>query len=287
MRPLEKEILKTLAYTDIFDYPLTKPQIWRFLIKNTWSWSQFNKTLERLKQKKYIRKIDTYYLLYGRQKIIQLRRQREQVAHTKIAYGQKISRLLKFIPTVWFIGISGALAMHNAPHDDDIDFFTICAPGTVWLTRFLATTLLDILKLRRKPGIGKWQNKICLNMFMDAADMALKKSERNLYTAHEVVQLLLLFDRHQTYERFLHENRWTRRYLPNASHVPKKETLVPLKVWWKLVFPIETIFYFLQLLYMKKRITTEQLSRTVIRFHPKDIKVWVLEEYKKRVSTLS
>lgn len=287
MKRIDYAILATLIYADIFDYPLTRVQLWRFLIESTSTWSIFNTTLESLLKKRQVLEVDNLFSLPKRKKIIPLRKEREKIAISKLRYAKKIARLLKFFPTIQLIGISGALAMHNAPKDDDLDFFIITSPGTVWLTRCVMTFFLDIFHLRRKPGAGKWQNKICLNMFMDEKTLRLPSSDHNLYIAHEVVQLLPLVNKHKIYERFLYENRWTKKFLPNAFVTTRNLfNNFQQNMFLKLLTPVETMLREIQIYYMHKRRTSERLTKTMIRFHPKDIKQWVLEEYKKRTFKL-
>ena len=46
---VEEAILKTLLYSDIFDFPLTKEELWRFLISDKKiEFEEFNKDLKKL-----------------------------------------------------------------------------------------------------------------------------------------------------------------------------------------------------------------------------------------------
>src|SRR6185312_7622187 len=121
-----------------------------------------------------------------------------------------------YIPTIEFAGLSGSLAMHNAEKDADIDIFIITRPNTLWLTRFLILSLLQLKGKRRAPGKKHAKDTICVNMLLDTKHMAFPKNKRNIYTAHEIIQMKPLLIRNNTYNEFLHKNKWIINFLPHA-----------------------------------------------------------------------
>jgi len=142
---LKKAILKTLAYADVFDYPLLKKEIWRFLIKERkegelkteeegkgFSWE-----LKELIKKSLCKEKKGFYFLPGREKIINLRKRRQKYSEKKIKIAEKIALILRKIPWVKMVGVTGALAMRNAEKKDDIDLLIIAVKNRLWLTRFL------------------------------------------------------------------------------------------------------------------------------------------------------
>ncbi len=285
MTKREISIIRTLAYADIFDYPLKENEVWRYLIGKPSQLTPFRQTLGELVKSKRIQLESGYYVLAKRLGLVSQRQIRESVAPKKYIIAKRVSHLLEFIPTVYLVGISGALAMQNAPKDDDIDFFIICAPGTIWITRVLVTVFLDVLNLRRKPGQKKFKNKICLNMFMDGQKMRFPKSEQDIYTAHEIVQLKPLVDKQETYKRFLWQNRWLQEFLPQAVIIQKPQAILYSKNFW-LISVIESLCGYLQLLYMRKRQTTEKITTHVLRFHPQDMRAVIQAKYKARVKQI-
>jgi hypothetical protein len=69
---IDRQILKTLAYADIFDYALTREEIWRYLIEVSCTFSKFNHALDGLVNHKKIYSKQKYYTLPKRNKIISL-----------------------------------------------------------------------------------------------------------------------------------------------------------------------------------------------------------------------
>ena len=285
MRRVQTGILSTLLYADLFDYPLREHELWKYFIGKKITYTSFRSALEQLVKEKQVFIAKDFYTLPNRSQLITQRLKRHKSGIKKIAYAQKVAKLLTSIPSVWGVGISGALAMHNAPYDDDIDLFIITAPRTLWLTRLLSIMLLDILHMRRKPGQRAVKNKLCLNMFMEGSGLQLPKKEQDLYSAHEVVQLKPLINKYKTYERFLYANRWTKEYLPHAIKTPPKPLPMSIPDRGMLDF-FELVCERFQRWYMRSRHTTEVIRKDMVRFHPEDARYWVLKKFndqKKRL----
>jgi len=202
--------LATLAYADIFDYPLTASEIWRFLIsRRLVSSRQLAPLLKKLVSKR------GFYFLSGRQMIVGKRQQRQEWSRPKLKIARRTAWWLRLLPTIKMVAVSGALAMENTSENDDIDLLIVSGAGRLWLTRLLTVLLVELVARRRRPGDRQAKDKICLNMFLDERHLAMPENERNLYTAHEVCQLKLLWDRSQTYQRFISQNQWVKKYLAN------------------------------------------------------------------------
>ena len=152
-------MFKTIAYADIFDYPLKADELQRWLIQGD--------SFAPAKVSPYWIKTNRFYHLPGRSKIISLRRQRQHFSHLKWPIAYRAAKILSFIPSVKLVAVTGALAMNNSDQDDDID----------------ETTL------------------------------AIKR--RNLYIAHEICQAQPVFERDQTYQKFIAANLWYKNFLPN------------------------------------------------------------------------
>src|SRR3989338_9214218 len=222
---LEKAILSALIYADIFDYPLTIKEIGKYLIQfkiQSASWrTKFKITAKDLE---FIKYKNSFYYLIGRENIIKSRREREQWSVEKIKKADKISHILKFIPTVRLIGITGALAVNNSKEEDDIDLLIITKRGLLWTTRFLVTIICELINVRRRPDDKETNNKICLNMFLDEDHLSIPSKERDLFSAHEVLQMRPVYNKDKTYEKFLQENLWVREYLPNGLNIKNQKS---------------------------------------------------------------
>jgi len=285
----KESILKTLLYSDIFDYPLSKEEIWKFLIsKNKEDKQSFLKYLNL--RNNVIDCKNNFYFIKGRRDIIKKRQQKEKYSLEKIKFAKKIIQKINFIPTVYFIGISGALAMKNSDKDDDIDLFVVTARNSVWTTRLMLVIALNFLRVYRKRNEENVSNKICLNMLVDDSALAFFKDRNDLYTAHEIAQIMPIVNKNKTYEKFVNSNIWIKDFLPNAfsqkAVIPfiSKTSFINKAINYLLRIPvIEFLARSIQFRYMKKRITKETVSNNFLAFHPFDYKTHVLNKYKKKI----
>jgi hypothetical protein len=116
-------------------------------------------------------------------------------------------------------------------------------------------------------------------MWLDESDLIWSKKDRNLYTAHEIAQIVPLIDKEKTYERFLWKNKWILDFWPNSIRLQDTKILrykdtraknLVSGIQYLISKPIEKICYQLQLKYMKKKITREIITPTRALFHPQD-----------------
>lgn len=261
-------IIKTLCYAEIFSYPLTSSEIWRYVIsQKRVSKSEIQKTL--LKNKNVFQETDGYFTMSGRSNLVQVRQARLIESRKKIVKALWISAILMYIPTIKLVGISGSLSMYNANKQDDIDLFFVTQKHTLWISRMCVALLLALLGEKRSRRSNLAVNKICPNMFLSESTLSLSKSNRNIYTAHEVAQLKVLYSRNNMYENFLQENKWALQFLPNAFSVSKK-TQHEKKISLSSIFlsPFDYVLFLAQYIYMKKGMKQEKISRNVAMFHP-------------------
>lgn len=282
-----KAIIKTLSYADLFDYPLTALEIWRSLISTIpVSIKQIEKLLLDINSK------DGYYYLSGRVSIVRKRKQREKESEKKLEIAKKISLVLGVIPSVTLIGVSGNLAVRNAKKSDDIDLFIIVKKNTLWTTRLFLIILLKVLGKHRGRFSKEVADKICINMLVDEHFLYLAKERQSLYTAHEVMQMMPLFQRNGMYEKFIKANLWIKKFMPNAlrrrtkRNFTKNHTENVLSVFVGFIQRFSALEEFVkkfQLWYMRKHRSTEYISDKTLAFHPRDYTYEVINLYKERL----
>lgn len=277
MRPATQNMTSALVYADIFDYPLTGEEMWR--------WSVGGIRLPKVP----VVTDGTYFALSGRKSIISLRNKRAEYAPPKWERVRHISRLFRMVPTVKLVGVTGGLAMDNADRLDDIDLFFIVRPKTLWISRLLVTLVAELSGARRRPDDAKVRDLVCLNMFMTEDALALPVGERDLFSAHEVLQMVPLWDAGGTYRKMLAANRWVEKFLPNAWKEKTKRApthdLIPERniALGKMLGLMEPLVRRIQLTYMNSRRTNEVIAAGMIRFHPHDARHWIREKLAKRL----
>lgn len=279
---MQDRITATIAYADIFDYPLTPQEV------RLWS---IGKTTVALPNKRYM-------TLRGRNRLIVLRAQREKWAKKKWRRAMWVASYFRWIPSLLLVGVTGGLAMNNVKRDDDIDLFIITSRGTLWTSRLLISILTQALGVRRLPNQKYVTDKICLNMFMAENALALNPRERDLFAAHEILQMRPLWERDGTYSRFLNANTWVKEFLPNAweekqklpitnNQSPNKLFSLCLDIGYWILRIVEQPARLLQLWYMQTRRTSEVIEPGVLRFHPVDARTWVRNKYETRLKKLN
>ena len=283
---LRQAILATLAYHDIFDYPMTKEETCRYLIEERANLKSIRDGLNYLVASKKIGAKEGYYFLKNRTNLVSLRIQRGKYSKSKFTKAHFFANILKIIPTAKLVAVSGALAMQNSQKDDDIDLVIVTAKDYLWTTRFLANIVL--LPFKRNPSGVKISDRACLNVFIDESDLKIKPA--NFYQAHEICQMKVLWDRESTYQKFLKANSWIKKYLPNWQPssqftVHSSRKLKPSTVN-RQPSTVENFLKNFQRWYMRSKITNEKIGEHQLFFHPKDTQELVLREYAKRLKLL-
>src|SRR3990167_9461292 len=195
-------IVKTLLYSDIFDFPLSEEEIWKYLIcEKDVTEKHFANRIKKINS--VVFRKNGYLFTTERESIVKKRLKRIKESKIKLEIAGKIIRKLFSVPTVMFIGISGNLSMLNSEKKDDIDIFVIVKKNKIWITRFFLIAMLRFMGVYRKRGEKVVSNKFCLNMLVDETSLKLSSNFQNLYTAHEVSQLMPIRQRSGFYKKFI------------------------------------------------------------------------------------
>lgn len=201
----EDAIVATVAYTDIFDYPLTAAEIHRYLIGVALNRASVDSILNNgIVPKKLAREAE-FYTLPERTGLVEIRRERANIAKGLWKAAHHYGRWVAHLPFVRMVAVTGSLAVNNSDDSADIDYLIITANDRLWLCRLL---VVSIVKIAERSGI-----ELCPNYFL--AERALTLSNRNLYAARELAQMVPLAG-WPMYQQLLAANQWMYRFLPNS-----------------------------------------------------------------------
>jgi len=169
--------VKTVAFFDLFDYPLTSWEVWILGywdtgILNTRYWNIGN-LLDSGGLDSIIESKNGFYYLQGREGIIKTRMARYNYTDRKFKRAMRVAKLFKFIPWIKMIAVGNIIGAHNLKDRSDIDFFIITENKRIWITRFFCAGLMKLLGMR--PKEGNEQDKICLSFFVSESAMDLQK----------------------------------------------------------------------------------------------------------------
>lgn len=202
---INKNIIATLAYFDVFNYPLTSGEIFLFL-GNKCDNEIFNAALSYLVIHDSVYRFDGFYTLKNDPNIAVRRRDGNRKASELIKIAEKVGQILIKFPYVRGIGISGSLSKNFADDQSDIDLFIITVKDRLWIAR----TFMHLFK--KLTFLVNKEHFFCMNYFID--EDGLEIVEKNIYTATEVVTLIPL-EGDVAFEKFFSANAWTMAYLPN------------------------------------------------------------------------
>ncbi len=200
MSPLERAILETLAYSDVFDYPLSLEELHRFLTISATK-VEIQEQLVRMKD---VSSAHGYYFLAGRSEIVDIRKRREENSRKAFRRAMFYGRILGSLPFIRMVALTGSLAMLNLSKNKDMDYMLAAKPGRVWTVRAFALLLARVTR--------SFGDVICPNVIV--SEHALEWTERNLYTAREFAQMIPISGE-DVFRRLRVVNRWVEDVLPN------------------------------------------------------------------------
>ena len=274
---LKRSVISVLAYFDFFQYPITTDELYRFFPYKT-SIQEVKKTTNSMAKNRKIESIkyqgEEYYTILGHGINLRKRISRKSITTRKINKISTFVKLISFFSQIKLLGISGSCAMDNAQEKDDVDFFIITEKDWLWTARFMSLIIAQIIGKRRRKGQTKIRDRVCLNLFFDESGMSIPKYKRNIYTAHEVVQMKPLLVRDGVYEKFLSKNKWIIYYFPNIKiKSPANNTSIKANPSF-----LERFLKALQIFIMKKSITSEIITDTQLWFFPVDFQTRILKK---------
>lgn len=259
----------SVFYHNLFDFPMNFVDLVR--------WRMDEKCIASIKNDAIVASKNGYHYFSGRDGLIYKRTLRKRISGKKTEIAKKASKIISFIPSIKMVAVTGSLAMQNSDDNSDIDLMIVTKAGSLWTTRLLSYFVTSLLGVKtRRSGDKKQKDKLCLNMWMDENDLIWHK--HNIYSAHEIAQIVPLINKNNTYEKFLLKNKWILSYWPNAVRIKNQEARIKEKALKNALFTIlDSLFIFIEKLafnlqknYMKKKISREVVTPTRALFHPQD-----------------
>lgn len=202
---LQKHVLRTLLYYDIFNYPLTGEEVFKFLGCNTIRQREVKHALDALHTQLIINEKNGFFYLGSDESRIARRIRGNAKAGNIMPLAYRISAFIGAFPFVKGVGISGSLSKHYMDEASDIDFFIITKPGRLWLTR----TLLILFK---KVCLLNSRKYFCINYLITTDNLEIP--DRNVFTATELVTMIPVYGG-DVFKSFYSANTWVHEYLPN------------------------------------------------------------------------
>lgn len=217
-------VVKTIAFFNLFEYPMTALEIWRSLSIKC-NFPDIIKVLEHLTKNNIIAGSEGFYYLAWQQKNLITRKRRYNHTNRKFKRVKWVVYLFRFIPWIKMIAVGNMIGANNLKDKGDIDIFIITTAQRVWLTRFSCSTITKILKLRPRPGQEK--DAICLSFYISEDQLNIKNlllHDNDIYFINWLLGLYPVYDKDDTYNKFIQANKWWQAEKPNwRPIVPDKQ----------------------------------------------------------------
>ncbi|MFA6474962.1 MAG: hypothetical protein WCV88_02045 [Patescibacteria group bacterium] len=278
MTPLQQSILATLVYFDSFDFPLTYPEIYRYLWRSPQT--SLSETMTVAKQLPQLIEHGGFVMFQGRENLSVIRQQRYQESERKWNKRRRLLGWLTMLPGVRAMALVNTLAYHNVQCNSDVDILIVTAPDHIWSTRFYTTLLAKLLNVRPKPNHTK--DAICLSFYVTPTGLTkldqLRNNDGDLLEAYWLAQLLPIYDPQHLFKNLQYD--WIKQVLPNtpayqmypnrtvgSSHLPDR-----LWLWERLLKKLQLWFMPKQLKQLSGPIESSVvvLSDDILKFHTYD-----------------
>ena len=202
---LQESILNTLAYYDIFNYPLKPEEVLRFVSFKNAKKDEVEQALNSLCNLGLIFKFNEFYSLQNDINYVKRRLKGNGEAEKYFPLARKKAGIIMRFPFVRAVMASGSLSKGYMDENSDLDFFIVTASGRLWIARTL-------LILYKRIFLFNSHKYFCVNYFIDEDHLEIE--EKNLFTATELATVIPLCGVNY-YSRLHKKNMWLRDFFPN------------------------------------------------------------------------
>lgn len=300
---------KTLLYSNIFDYPLTKDELYEFaLTDRPVTQEEFERWFTKNKpllDRTYSNN-EEYWAIAGRDALFPVREERNTVSKKKLRTARLATLPLFLMPWVQLIAVTGTTAAGNARDKDDVDLYIVTSPKRTWLTRFIMLSYFSLIGRRYHPRGQNKRTTFCVNHIVDMHN--LDDPHHDLYIANEIVRMHVLWERNSMFGQLLAANSWVATFVPHWYEKKKEVTgregvslqaqsnpvlyaayfivSAPIKtplilVSWALD-GMEDVTRRIQEKRMQQRIPTSD-EKDLLTVHQRDNRQWILREFQEIV----
>lgn len=304
IKSIEESILFTISYFDVFEYPLTSFEVWRYLFGFRTELDQIILTMDELIRQGKIEMKNGFYFLPERSNLVDKRQDKYDISEKFWRKAILATKILSYIPFIKMISVVNSLSFFNCENDSDIDLFIITAKNRIWTARALSSVLLHILGLRRHGK--KVAKRICLSFYISESKMNLDYIARDnlgFFVAYWIGQCTPILSIDKTYVKFREQNNWIYKYLPNIGsnitdyYINFKKPLLANFVKKILEFILKSDFFErtakkIQMIVINKsqkkwgNPSSVITNDFILKFHPIDLRVEYKKELAKKIKNI-
>ena len=303
----EQAILRSLAYYDIFKYPLTTYECWKFLYDpqqhlEATDFFQVQKALGGLAQKNIIKDINGFWQLKESADYYYLRQERYRTFVSKLRRARRWARLFTFLDSVRFIAVVNSLGYQNPEADDDIDLLVITKAGRIWLTRWWLTGFAKLLGLR--PNLKHQANGLCLSFYVADNALAFEPlmiNNQDIYFHFWLPHMTVLYDDGVSGDLIRQNQNWLKCFpnlhleftplWPAASRLAKFLRWVSLPfirpMWERWCKKIQLRLLPSNLAAVANKDRSVVINDQVLKFHNPDRRAYYYKEWQTKLANLN
>ncbi|MGE5425687.1 MAG: hypothetical protein ACM3PZ_01285 [Bacillota bacterium] len=281
-------IIKTAVFFDMFSYPLTAYELWRYLGTKV-EFTEIELAAAKLEEYGMLEIKQGFYFLPGQERLITVRKQRYHFTNRKLKIARRAVRLFRLLPTIRFVAISNLIGRHNLRDGSDIDIFIIAKENRIWLTRLFCAGLMKLL--RQRPTPLRKKDKICLSFYIDAGHLDLRglaDGPDDDYFHYWLAGLYPLYDAGAYHHQLIAANDWLRQYLPNGDFVVNNQSYresprywlgksLVVGFWSRLIDRLEEQAHRFQLYIMPKALKEKANADSCVIIKPGILKLYLVD----------
>ncbi len=283
---VQNDILDVLVYFTTFQHPLNIEEIQNNCV-NKYSTEKVQNALTKLIEKELVFEYNSYYTLSSLVSEWVINRiEKEYWANQLLNQSDFYIKIIKSMPFVRAVAISGSVSKGVAHDKGDLDYFIITEKNRLWLSR----TLLILFK---KLFLLNSRRYFCVNYFLDMEN--LQVPDKNIFTATEIAYLIPVYNK-QLIEEFQTKNNWFKAYYPDFDHPIKRKIhsssrmlkkALELPFYGKLGHLLDTLFMKLTIKRWDRKFAdfdrekfelTMRSQKGVSKHHPRDFQNRVLDK---------
>ena len=221
---LRNSIIATIIYYDIFDYPLTLLEVYKYLINparlsrltggiGEIDLNDISEELDRLVNSKILGTKNGFYFLNGKDELYSFRMEKHKIADRKWKKFLKIVKFLALAPYLRGVFASGSMAINNTDQESDFDVLVIAKSGRLYTCRLFLWTISSLIGSRRKRDEKIAPDKLCFNHYL--TDGNLELTHQSIFNAQTYVNLKPAMIEPAMVDRFYASNLWLNDYVYN------------------------------------------------------------------------
>lgn len=314
MNYLHNPVLATIIYYDIFEYPLTRLEVHKFLVNPTRlavsgrtdpiSLEDVEEELEQLVNSGILGRKNGFYFLNRKENLYDIRMARRKIADQKWKKFLKLVKFLALAPYLRGIFSSGSMALYNTEDKSDYDVLIIARSGRLYTCRFFLWLISSFLGSRRKRYEKVAPDKLCFNHYLTDGDMELV--HQSIFNAQTYVNLKPALIKPELIYEFYAANSWLNDYVVNfevQKELVRPSIIAPsIFIWLARIVEIiidstlggvlENFLKNLQQKRIKNNPATYQPGGRIVfnnrelEFHPRSFEAIVVAKYNQGLSKM-